>query len=182
MPETIFWEIVGSGAIDQSQPLSLGNISSSPGSTTAIELKVYFTTTGQTSKLINCGLFASVFTMFYNSVPGKSAMGDYQELKSWGDQVGQTNQCGLLVNMNKSGDYPDGSWLPFSSVSGISQFSPIVLAKEAVQLNGGGYHNTDGEIPSGATAYMKVKVASPIGASIGERFFSMVLDYEPYGS
>lgn len=182
MPETIYWEIVGAGPIDQSDPIALGNIAVAPGETTALELKLYFTSEGNTTKLINCAIFASLYLMLYQNTPGMSAFGDFIELRGWGDKVGETENAGVLINMNKQNSYPLGSWVPLNSLAGFTQTNPVVLAKEAVQLEGGGYHNVNGEIPINATAYLQVKIGAPIGATSGERYFSLVLDYEPFGS
>jgi hypothetical protein len=182
MPETIYWEIVGIGPIDQSDPISLGNIAVSPGETTALELKLYFTSEGNTTKLVNCAVFAALYSMLYQNVPDTSAFGDFVELRGWGDKVGESQSAGVLINMDKQNSYPLGSWVSLNSLAGFTQTNPVVLVKESVQLEGGGYHTTDGEIPINATAYFQVKIGSPVGATSGERYFSLVLDYEPFGS
>jgi|WetSurMetagenome_2_1015567.scaffolds.fasta_scaffold72323_2 hypothetical protein len=176
MSITLFWEQVGTGILDQTAPLNLGNIGSIPGATSPIELKITYATNESITKLINCGLNISPYGFIYPT-NGNGVQTDVIELQQWGDLIGESNKAGFLINMNKEDDYPDNSWIPFNSVDGISEFSPLQLLSTAVQLSGGGYHNVHGEIPLAAAVYFKVKVVAPVGVAVGHRYASLVLDF-----
>lgn len=177
---TIFWELVGSGPLDLSVPLDLGSISSTPGETSEQELKVYYTTSGTCPKLTDCGLYLALYSLFYPNPQVSSAYQDWVETKRWGDLISLADKTGLLINMDKQNSYPSASWQPLSSSDGFSSYNTMELQKEAVQLSGGGYHDTDGELPLGANAFFKIKVSAPSGVSrTGNRYIGLVLDYEP---
>jgi len=178
MAVTIFWELIGTGSIDPSSPIDLGNIASVPGETNLVELKTYFTTSGATLQLINCALFLSLYSFPYPNSLESNAFQDMVQLKAWGGLVGQASHTGVLVNMNKQNGYPVGSWLPLNATAGASAYTPLILAKEAIQLQGGGFSNTNGVLPLGAAAYFQLKVRAPVGADSLRRYFSLVLNYD----
>lgn len=176
---TIFWEAVPGGVLDLSAPLGLGNIAVAPGETEAQEIKVYYSTAGSCRKLVNCGLYLAPYTLPYPAPQESSAYRDWVEVKRWGDLVGLASPVGFLVNMNKQDDYPDSDWVQLNSRFGFSSYTPLRLSRGGVRLAGGSYHDTDGELPLGAEAYFKVKVASPAGIGrAGYRYLALVLEYE----
>jgi hypothetical protein len=177
-PITLFWSTINEGPpssvtnINPDTPFDLGNLGS-PGSLSAMELSFYFESTEGIEKLLNCGFYISPYDKVYPQPLTGEAVGDWRELRQWGDVA----TMGLQINLDKANEYPEASWQSFSKTAGGTQFNKISLVKEAVVL-GEGFNDTDHELPISGAVYFQLRLLAPVGVDhVGLRYFNLVFDY-----
>lgn len=176
---TIIWERVSGGILTPAETLHLGNIAASPGATEEIEMKVYYSAMGNQPRLINCGLYMTLYSLPYPEPHRSSAYQDWVEVRRWGDLVGLDTRVGLLINLDKQNDYPAAAWQICNSSQGSLVYNPIPVPRQAVKLASGEFHTVDRELPLGATAFFKIKIALPAGVGrTGYRYLGLALEYD----